>query len=100
MRVQQYDVVGKIVRDQQAIAARSSENGKSSGIGDGGTSGSLTYAERNLLPRCEALRRNLDETLRRYLAFGEFVNGNSITGTGRLFSCGVGDGTHRRVNVF
>jgi len=66
--VQKYNAVGDVVGYEQAFAGRSGNITRPAGYGSAVPVVSFAHTKRNLLPCRQALRRNLDEALRRYLA--------------------------------
>ena len=98
-RVEQHDIVGKIVGNQQPVASLARNHGQSGRIWDRSSRRCLAHSEGHLLAVSNVLRRDLDETFGTHFAVFKFVNRDAVAGVAWLRARGVGNGTDRSIEM-
>ena len=97
--VEQHDIVGEIVGDQQPVAALARNHGQSGGIRNRGPRRGLTDSKCNLLAGGNLLRRDFQKAFRSHFAIFKFVHCDAVAGIASLRARGIGDRAHRRVKM-
>ena len=87
--IEQYGVVGKIVRDQKLVVPADGKEGEASGIRDGRSCGGFLQSDCDFLSWNERLRCDGDEAVGSNFAVDEFVDGDAVAGVTRLLACRV-----------
>ena len=98
--VDENDVIGKIVGDQQSVGdAWRGDHGKAGGIRNDGSLGRLMHTLCDFLPRGNVLRRNLYKAIPSDLALMKAINCDPVSGVARFFAGRVSNRTNRSVKM-